>query len=841
MKTRPSIESIVYLINYLIDNDDCTVQEAIDKAKVPTEMLIWVKTFFSPQIEISSPSILEAVALNGIIYCEDPDPNGLGFNWDSFNSFLLNQRKWNPAAIKAIDVNSSAILKRLPDPRNNESFATRGLVIGHVQSGKTANMAALIAKASDRGYKFFIILAGLFNDLRAQTQKRLDQEITGFSDNETDYPCVIHSPNGPKFVRLTQSGLQGDFRAPTFNDLSLDTIKFAVIKKNVRILTSLNDWLRKTTLSLSDLPVLIIDDEADQATINSNYGKFDDEGNPIDPSATNLRIRELVQLFPKCSYIGFTATPFANLLIDKDISQDLYPRSFIVDLPEPPGYLGARQLFGLGMSPSVLSGDPIQSPVLEVIRPISPKEHQDISDIRDNSEITTVIESAIISYLLASCARVERDQSDKHFSMFIHPSHISNKQEAIKSAVINYVNNTLKTYIKSGPKRFSEFHNLAKRMWEEDFIEITKAQIDGPTKILEFKDIWKHALQIVESIEVKSLNYLSSDTADFSPNHPRRFIVVGGNRLSRGLTIEGLSTSLFLRDTPYFDTLLQMGRWFGFRPGYEDLTRIYVEESIAENFADLARVELELREDIKKYSQSIPPVTPLDLAPLIRDHHEMYVTARNKMGAGRPINPWLAGQIKQTVTFPTDNIEKIRANTDLAKSFVKKIGLPIDKEDGYHGWTDVPSQEIILFLQSYIFGDGFAVNSAVLTSYITKMNTQQELRKWDIFLPAGSKTNFSWGSGIEAKTIQRSPLTQKSIGVLSSASDLNRWKQAFDRFSDNPDRGCLMLYALDGKHVNSTKISFYKGIDKPDIVGIVLIFPNSKKIVPSMYVSQDYQ
>lgn len=841
MNARPSFDALIYLIKFLMETESCSLEEAIEKAKVPPEMTTWVRTYFSSQVEIVSPAVLEAHPAKGIEYCKDPETGNAEHFHSSFRAFLLNQRKWSRSAAESLDKNSAEILKRLPDPRKNESFGSRGLVIGHIQSGKTANMAALIAKAADRGYKFFIILSGLYNDLRAQTQKRLDQEITGFSETASDYPCVVHPPGALKCIRLTQSGLANDFKAPAFSDLSSETIKFAMVKKNVRVLTSLTDWLGRSPVALKDLPALIIDDEADQATINSKYGKVDDDGNPIDPSATNQRIRDLVRMFPKCSYVGFTATPFANLLIDKDVAEDLYPKDFIVSLPEPPGYLGPRQLFGLGLTPTELSPESVETPSLDVIREITPQDLQDISTLDSSSEIPDVIEKAILSYLLASCARMERGQEEQHFSMFIHPSYITARQETMKAVVSSYLEQNLRTFVIGGEKRFPEFHRRAKSLWEQDFINVTRSQSDGDRKVMEFATIWKHAPGIVDAIEVKSLNYQSIDTTDFTPNHPRRYIVIGGNRLSRGLTIEGLSTSVFLRDTPYYDTLLQMGRWFGYRPGYDDLTRIFVEESIGDNFSDLARVEHELREDLKKYSQSNPPITPLDLAPVIRDHHDMYVTARTKMGAATSVTPWLSGKLKQTVTFPTDNVHKVKENILKSKEFLARLGKPGKTSPGYHGWMDVQSQQIMRFIQEYNFGDALDINSAALLSFIAKMNEHGELRKWDVFLPAGSKTDFDWGSGIKTKTVHRSPVTRKSIGVLSSTSDVTRWKQDLGRDGNDPDRGCLLLYAIDGTHKNASGLNFFASDEKPDIVGLVMIFPQSARVTAAMYVSQDFQ
>lgn len=842
MSKRPSLDSLIYLINYIMENEKCTVDIAMSRAKVPPEMIPWVESYFSKSFQIESPAVLSSNDFQGIIFCEDPENGNPEVFLSSFRDFLQKNRGWIPATVESLDTNTSSIIRKLPDPRKQDIFATRGLVIGHIQSGKTANMASLIAKAADRGYKFFIILAGLYNDLRAQTQKRIDQEITGKSDIEADYPCVERNVTAPSCVRLTQSGLTGDFKSTHISDLNPETLKFAVVKKNVRVLTSLVEWLKKSSISLSELPALIIDDEADQATINSNYGKRDDEGNEIDPSATNRKIRELVHLFPKCSYIGFTATPFANLLVDKDIAEDLYPKDFIISLPEPPSYLGPRQLFGLGMTATELSPENIEIPNLDVIREIPDDELHLLGTLEPTSDMPEILETAIISFLLASCARIERGQENQHFSMFIHPSYISSRQETMKSVIQRYVDTNLKAFVIGGESRYKVFHKKAKDLWEKDFCKVTKDISGAKNLIADFDVVWRHASKIVASIEVKSLNYLSEDFIDFNPNHPRRYIVVGGNRLSRGLTIEGLSTSVFLRDTPYYDTLLQMGRWFGYRPNYADLTRIFVEDSIANNFSDLARIELELREDIKKYSLDKPTLTPKQLAPVIRNHHDMYVTARGKMGAGKSVTPYMSGKIKQTVTFPTDNILAIKNNLKISREFIASLGAPSNSQDDYNAWSNVQAAKVVKFINDYQFGDALEINSAALMSFITKMNQFNELRNWDIVIPAGSKDIFTWTHKIQSKTVHRSPVTKKSIGVLSSSTDIHKWKQLLGRDGKDPDVGCLLLYPIDGSKTNSSgTTSFFSGNEKPEIIGLVMVFPNSSKFSPASYISQDFQ
>lgn len=834
-----TLSDAVTLVEFIVSKQGKSVEEAMKEAEVPLHLRDHVLKYFSPPLQITPPDLITDT-IQRIPRC-NPDIDSMQQYFGAFQGFLIDTRRWPKSTVGTLAETSLDLIKQLPKPDAAESFKAYGLVLGYIQSGKTANMAALISRAADEGYKLFIVLAGLWKDLRAQTQRRFDQEITGRSDDAADEPCVQHDTNIAPWDRLTQSGLNGDF-SDMPNNLDARSPHLAVIKKNKRI-ESLMEWLERCPVPLKDLPAIIIDDEADQGSINTNYGRTDDDGESIDPSATNRRIRELIQKLPKCVYIGFTATPFANVLIDAE-EDDLYPRDFIATLPEPPGYFGPRKLFGLGMDPSDLSPHDKHGSPLDVIREVKDAQLDQIDDVLENGgDCPEVLSDALMAFLLSSCARLARGHDQAHFSMLIHPSQrtaphrivasvISKELELLKAAAIR-------------PAKFPHLLSRAKEMWESDFNRVTAEQEDLELAEynFDFEKVWKFAKSVTESIEVKVLNNYSEDILDYT-GHPKRYVVIGGNRLSRGLTLEGLSVSVFTRMANQYDTLLQMGRWFGYRPKYYDLTRIYVGMEMADRFAELARVEDELRADLAKYAQQPDPPTPLQLKPIIRTHPSMAVTSRLKMGAGRSVTISFQNTVQQTVSFPVENKLLLRKNLDAARGFISKIGDAWHSvsDEGIHIWKELPTSAIIEFLNEYEFSrEARDVNRQNLVNYIVRQNEKNELSTWDVVLPMGNPKlePFSWSNKYFTRRIDRSPRTSQSIKVLWSSSDVDFWLEKTGRDRRDPKHGCMLFYLIDKKSGLEKDIKFFSDPDKAeDILGIVLVFPESKSNATIEYISQ---
>lgn len=840
------------IIEFLLKEQQLNIDEAIKAANVPIHFNERIRQGFDPSfVKIKAPSLLvdsqrQEVPLIHPFDEEHPQPY-----LNAYLNFLENARGWNENVVENLKAASANIIQRLPDPNTNEKFQSRGLVVGHVQSGKTANMAALIARAADHGYRLIIVFAGIYNDLRAQTQDRMDQDITGKSEDiDADF-MVSADESAPRWFRYTQSGLKGDFRGGTtpFDPNPL-TPKIAVLKKHPTVLENFKNWILDEKGDLGKFPVLLIDDEADLASINTKYAK-EENGQPVDPSKTNFRIRELIAAFPKCSYVGFTATPFANVLIDADAVEDLYPRDFIAVLDEPEGYFGARQLFGLGMAPSALSPDEAYEPEINLIRFLT-REDLDILDDTETLESgAPILRKALLSYILSCCARLGRGQGNKHFSMLIHPSHEKAVHGAYQDIVLEEIEflKQAATY----PAKFKSVIESAKYLWNSDFIPTSRDSETPPDNIQAFEDVWSLAKGLLEEIEVIVLNSDSDDELNYKSEIPRRYIAIGGNRLSRGLTLEGLSVSLFLRNSDKYDTLLQMGRWFGYRQGYHDLTRIFVSEDMADAFAALARVEHELREDLKQYSEQENPPTPLEIKPKIRAHPTLGVTSTLKMGAGKKVNISLQHSRIETVTFPLDHMAQLQENQVIVSAWLQKLGSPQSNSssaEGYY-WTDVSSQQIIELLNAYHFGkDARKTNRNVLVDYILRQNSHNELTSWDIILPRGNTkaSMFVWHQGVSTHKVNRARLKSTSrknhsIRVLSSPSDINSWRSKFDRKNDDSSRGALFLYAIDknscGKDGKNRLFDEHHKDRSTDVIGLAFVFPQSKSNATVEYVTQE--
>lgn len=829
------------IVDWLMANQQASLAEALRQADVPLHLQDQIREYLRGPVSIEPATLLvENTAQRLCDPLGDQEPQHY---WNAFRAYLEAERHWTRNVIGRLADTSQTLVCRLPRPREGSAYQVRGLVVGYIQSGKTATMASLIARAADQGYRFFIVLAGLYKDLRAQTQRRLDQEITGLSDNPADGPFVLHNPGADRWIRLTHSGLEGDFDPGTLQmDVNPQTPKLLVIKKIPRVIERLTTWLRTSPLPLHQLPALVIDDEADQASIDTNYGRQDEAGDPIDPSRTNACIRDLLQLLPKCAYAGFTATPFANVLIDANLQDDLYPRHFIASLPEPDGYFGPRELFGLGMTPSDLATDPPEQPALNVIRPISDDQLTALDQLSTGGDCPEVLSTALLTWLLSCCARMERGHDRSDFSMLVHPSQSTADHQRFAEALRREIS-FLQRATASNPRNFPDLLSRARELWESDFIPITRvAAPDQP--IQDFESVWRFARTVTEGVEICVLNYGSDDSLHYSNPPPKRYVVVGGNRLSRGLTLEGLSVSLFTRTANTYDTLLQMGRWFGYRPGYHDLTRIFVEPRLAALFADLARVELELRSDLRKYAQEPDPPTPAELAPKIRVHPAMAVTSRMKMGAARTIRVSFENTSQNTVNFPTGNRRTLEDNLDAGRGLVRHLGPPAISEgpEGMHIWKNVPAESVLGFLRAYTFGAGAtAVNRETLTTYIAQLNERGELRRWDLCIPRGNPDlePVQWTPGVASRAIRRTPTSATSIRTLQSPPDQRRWRNLAGRDGLDPDLACLMFYVIDYRESEAPDASFRPA--GANILGLVFLFPRSASGVTVPYLSQHSQ
>lgn len=548
------------------------------------------------------------------------------YYWGRYRKLLKPKRSMDE--LEKFDNITDKILDHLEDPTKNGAWTRKGLVVGDVQSGKTANFIGVMCKAADVGYKVIIVLGGLLNSLRSQSQQRIDSDFLGFCTKTKKLIGVSKFADSRRPFSLTTSC--EDFKKSTANSVQLDLNALnepviLVIKKNVTTLKNLRDWLKDSNKKgLSNYPMLLIDDEADHASVNTNR---EDQ----NPTAINRGIRELLSMFPRHAYLGYTATPFANIFIDPDSEdemengeeyKDLFPRDFILNLEAPSNYVGANEIFG------------DNSTVLREIwdsDTFLPLDHK--KDFVPYTLPPSLFQ-AINCFMLIKTIRELDGQKEKHHSMMINASRFTDVQERLKSLVSQYLKKcqrAIKNYAglseSEALKESSVLRDL-KMAWEKEFSHFNKG---WTRRSFSWSEVQHHLNESVSSIVVLSINDDSTDRLDYD-EYPtgRSIIAVGGLGLSRGLTLEGLSVSYFLRNSIMYDTLLQMGRWFGYRDGYKDLCRVFMLRKSISWYQYIASAVEELRDDFEDMEKV--GLTPLDFGLKVRSHPgSLIVTARNKM------------------------------------------------------------------------------------------------------------------------------------------------------------------------------------------------------------------
>ncbi|MDQ3756256.1 MAG: Z1 domain-containing protein [Actinomycetota bacterium] len=883
---RARLENDLYVVRAIMDRHGIGVEEALERARslIAQEDHQAIVELWHAQTS-TTITVLEPAELSE----GGPRPwarewdSSKGYYWPRQQAFLRHVLHRADFEIDSLDRSSDRVLAHLEDPNFSKSFNVRGLVIGYVQSGKTANFSALIAKAVDAGYKVVIVLSGLHNTLRQQTQYRLQRDL-----GHEDTPGVGPPEPTHVWVWMTGAEISGDFNPAGQNAgvLAGNNRVILVVKKNKSRLDRLINWMRNKVPP--DVPVLVIDDEADLASINTggNRSAFERAGfepdedqtdltsddvdgeftpDEVDPSAINLRVRQLLQLFARCSYVAYTATPFANVLIDpgaidREGGQDLFPRDFIISLPKPPGtgYVGTERLFGRDQLPGDASED-IEG--LDVIEIIPDHEVQLLVPPRRSHESPTVppsLQQALRDYLLASAAWLNRAQRDVPCTMLVH----TDMRKALQDAIADEIEAELASLRQAW--KYDEARSLRADLaarWEHHFRPRCAAlSLSWDTPFEEIEPYLDRLLS--DGVAVRRLNSNHLDTADFEQEPTLKAILVGGNKLSRGVTIEGLLISYYVRLAPYYDTLLQMGRWFGYRGEYVDISRLYSTQLLVSWFHDLATAEEDLRRQIELYDKR--RMTPLQFAPRIRSHPVMLVTAQNKMRDAREITQSYDGELVQTLRFPFGDprlLEHLQENLEYTRQMVSSLGPPPIVDNGRPAWTDVGVDFVQEFLDSFWVMEQTAIHPPTVRSYIHAQTQQGELARWRVLVSAQRNPKEALGRedlGIEGfpkvGLINRSRLAKDptSLGVITSPDDelfglsqedIARADEAFAdrlfptrgkayRAQRDPGEGLLILYPISGnsvpgKNAHNRVALFSEGEERCTVLGLALSFPFS--------------
>lgn len=668
------------------------------------------------------------------------------YYWRRLHKYWLDHSVLPIRVTQTVDTVTDEILGYLGDPMEQGTWCRRGLVMGHVQSGKTTNYSALITKAADVGYRIIVVLAGITNSLRYQTQIRLDETFVGKSSLGDDFTAEIYpvsyvlkgldddfSTIRHPFCGTTQSA---DFNLKTAKSIGASEGNFAdpilfVTKKNEKVLARLADWLRGLRQgSQLEGPMLVIDDEADNASVNTSK----------DPKLTtriNERIRELLKCSRRAAYVGYTATPFANIFIDPDtedemLNEDLFPEHFIKSLEPPANYIGAKNLF------SDESSDLYKACVREI-----PDDYKDILPLNHRSslrvdELPNSLRQAVFQYILVRACRVIAGDACKHSSMLVNASRFNFVQQQIHDLVYILLHQSKEHIDSWAQSDFWDRSNVLKEMYELWTVEFQSYTGHSWT------DVRLTLKQAIAPIEVKLVN-MKGGGLDYKKAPPTgmHLIAVGGLALARGLTLEGLTISYVLRNVGAADTLLQIGRWFGYRPGYEFLCRIHATEEMISHFKEVSESVEELRHDLIRMEKL--NLTPSEFGLKVRHSPTgIAITAANKMRTAKSVQMAVDLSCQHLQAFKLfDDIGINRDHRTALDGFIAELNAEWndkrhDKAKNAIVWTGIPVEKILLLLSAFNLPQlEFSKNPdgrSLLSDYIED-RMQQELKLWDVALP----------------------------------------------------------------------------------------------------------
>jgi hypothetical protein len=772
------------------------------------------------------------------------------YYWHRYH-LLLKEKGFSKKVIMKMDEVSDTIVDLLGNPNSENLFKRKGLVVGDVQSGKTANYISAITKAADAGYKVIILLAGTLNSLRSQTQERIDEGFIGidssmFLEKKKHYVGVgkIDAKRRP----LSVTTLDSDFNTRIAKVLQVQLNDYNepaifVIKKNSSVLKNLIKWVQSTTeeLDRAELPLLIIDDEADYASVNT---KKDDE----DPTKINEGIREIFSIFPKVTYVGFTATPFANVFINPDspeemANDDLFPSNFIYVLDSPNNYFGPNRIFGEKLNTLVLN----EISDMEEFLPFKHKKDHEIFMLPPS------LKRAILSFFIVNTMRDIRGDIYHHRTMLVNTSRFTKVQnsltDVIKEAIYDW-KYMLKhfEYDKQDDNEVAQLYREILDVYRTDY-----GHIEDYNEQLLLQEIRKSAQKIIAT-SVNMTNK-AADVINYKQYNSvgLRVIAVGGQTLSRGLTLEGLSISYFYRNSRYYDTLMQMGRWFGYRPGYEDLCKIYMSDVAMNWYSHIQEATEELKEEIKMMMALNK--TPVEFGLKVMSHPTtLLITAPNKLrsSANYSKSVSLSETIIETPRIINSKIVN-DSNINELQTFTKLLceKYKIENHKGYPIFYDIEKEDIINYLinyQTHISNVHF--NTRELSQYIK--NNKQKLDKWDVVFIQGSSNEVQTICSINVKpskrqfiikegriiqlsgnknrlgtpTATQAGLTEEQIKqVKEENSNDNKGLSAKLYVTNFPDRKPLMMIYL--VELSNDKKSYYDELKIKDriVLGLGLAFP----------------
>ena len=766
--------------------------------------------------------------------------------WERYKKYLLNDKGFSNNVVNKMDDVLDTLTDLLGDPTRSISYKRRGLIIGDVQSGKTANYTGLICKAVDAGYKVVVLLTGTIEKLRQQTQQRIDEGFVGCDSDammkqREDKLIIGVGKYDPSVRPMVLTSTSDDFKQQNASNLNFDlrningSVIF-VVKKNSAVLKRLNKWLR-TFNQNGDNPIdnsiLVIDDEADNASVNTKDAE--------SPTTINALIREMLKSFTKSSYVGFTATPFANIFIDPDnynemVAEDLFPKNYIYSLNAPSNYIGARNIFDEDGKYSGMLVE-INDDVLDVesIESILPLKHKSTIRVK---KIPEDLKEAINAFVIANVIEDEesnRHRDNTHRSMLINVSRFTAVQEQVSDLVNDYLKSlqgACKLYCLLDSETalkdpyISGLKDTYENIYHADYMSWDRIQ----------KSLYSSCAGII----VQTINQRNGKNISFD-DYPEglRMIAVGGMSLSRGLTLEGLVISYFYRNSKMYDTLMQMGRWFGYRGGYDDLCRIWMSSESIEWYRHISEATDELREDVKRYEDS--DLTPIDFGLRVRsDITSLIVTARNKMRSAesRECVISLSGEVIETPEIYSDK-NKNQINKEAVKFFVNemiKSGYkPVDfgERSSKCGFEKIPARMILDLLDKIeVSPKNERFNTNTIKNFIRGYKGD-EMTLWDVAFATGESQDeiTELGNGIAFKHTTRQFSVENDGKILKMSGSKRRLGTSSDGKIGLSREQIKIVSEVTGKKNPAQKqyfrwvkrrpllVVYYVGLDEKDLLG----------------------
>jgi len=799
----------------------------------------------------------------------------------------LSEDGWPEPSVRELENSTARVVEALDDPSRAGPWDWRGLVVGDVQSGKTAHYAGVINRAADAGYRIIVVLAGMHKILRLQTQKRLDTDFLGWSTNRAAPGSGGRKPIGvaefdrdPIVDSLTMATPAGDFNikvAQQSNFTPQNHPFLLVIKKNARILDNLNGWAENLPQIARSAPLLVIDDEADQASVDTGEqdilpdGSFDEA---YDPKRINGAIRTLLRTFSRSAYVAYTATPFANILMHderhaKDYGADLFPGAFIVSLSPPDDYFGPVAVFGTLDSGE--TGLPIIRTVDQASEAWLPAAHKsaDMPRYEGRDEIPPSLKQAIDTFLLSCAVRAARGKRTAHNSMLIHVSRFVDVHRIVHSQVQQHFDILRALIIGADQQTLQRLENLWRSDFEPTTAEMRATVFGRGIEPVEWARVAAELASSADRIEIRIANGQSTSDLDYDAYRETGLsvIAIGGDKLSRGLTLEGLTVSYFLRTSKQYDSLLQMGRWFGYRRGFADVCRLFTTTDLEDWFRHVATANQEFRSQLAH--MAIMGATPRQYGLRVEDHSILSVTAANKQRYAHTRQVSFSGEGKiQTVMFRDRHM--VEANADSTARFLSGLGESelnprrpgTPRTASGEMWRGVSGSAVVTLLRNLKFPpESITVEGSQLADYIQAQMALGELTDWSVFLAQGDGSQVDF-AGRTLKCVRRARkdaeftsnryTVQTSLNPDDQALDLTdaEFQKALDETNaelarpaarpsgpairrvrgERPQRGLLIIYPLDRKTADLDEDG------GPPVISVVLSFPESATARSRTYV-----